>query len=224
MNIGDIITIHGAEYTAVPCFGVEDQCKLCALIEETCGGVKEYCHGENPFVLAPSRHVQPNSHDQQRNVYANPTQAKPFYEILAGSGFELSMGEWLPTRDFENCLVELLGGMYENIMAKIASIEEHVASAAKDSNVENLDLSVDNILQTDVKDLDIPVRLINCLRSVEMRTLGDALSVKRTELLKIRHLGVGSLRSLDKIVNDCGLHYGKMTLREWGISKTLRNH
>lgn len=134
-----------------------------------------------------------------------------FDVLLANAGFHKDDGKWVADGDFNTSLVELLRGMYNTCFSE-------------DDGDDEMTFDRKRILSTKLIDLDIPVRLLNCLRQVDMRTLGDALSVKRTELLKIRHLGVGSLRSLDKIVNDCGLHYGKMTLREWNISKTMRKH
>lgn len=54
---GDTITLRGVEYTAVLYEGNGDPCSVCSQIESTCGEAKDFCHGEKPFVLVPTRHA-----------------------------------------------------------------------------------------------------------------------------------------------------------------------
>ena len=137
---------------------------------------------------------------------------KKFDEILNDAGFRLENGNWGYEGQFNQRILGVLRGMYENMVSCLSTEEEES---------EERNIAVKRILSTDIKDLDVSVRLINCLRSVEMETLGDALSVRRSELLKIRHLGSGSLRQLDRIVYNCGLKYGKLSLRDFYIRKTM---
>ena len=48
----------------------------------------------------------------------------------------------------------------------------------------------------------------NCLKIIQVETLGDLVSFKKTDLIKIRNLGKKSLAELDELVAGKGLNFG----------------
>lgn len=66
----------------------------------------------------------------------------------------------------------------------------------------------------DVKIIDLPfsVRVLNCLRSADIETLGDLLRVSPTSLLKLRNFGRKSLRELDEFFAKNGYEWGSENL------------
>jgi len=64
------------------------------------------------------------------------------------------------------------------------------------------------ILLTTVDDLELSVRSHNCLKSADIKTLGDLVRKDETEMLKFRNFGRKSLSELTEIVENYGLDFG----------------
>lgn len=67
----------------------------------------------------------------------------------------------------------------------------------------------DEILKMTVEELDLPVRITNALRAIEVNTIEDLLNISRAELLKAKNLGAKSLSLISEKLLERGL-----TLRE----------
>lgn len=67
----------------------------------------------------------------------------------------------------------------------------------------------DEVLKMTVEELDLPVRITNALRAIEISTIEDLLNVSRPELLKAKNLGAKSLSLISEKLLERGL-----TLRE----------
>ncbi len=63
-------------------------------------------------------------------------------------------------------------------------------------------------LMTSVDDLELSVRSHNCLRTANIKTLGDLVSKQESELLKFRNFGRKSLAELSEIVKNYNLEFG----------------
>lgn len=55
---------------------------------------------------------------------------------------------------------------------------------------------------TPVIDLDLSVRLLNCLRASEINTISDLLSIDRKQLLNNRYFGKRSLEELENFIKE----------------------
>jgi DNA-directed RNA polymerase subunit alpha len=66
------------------------------------------------------------------------------------------------------------------------------------------------ILETPISDFELSVRSRNCLRKMNIRTLGDLLNITETELLSYKNFGETSLREIKAILEQKGLHLGMM--------------
>jgi DNA-directed RNA polymerase subunit alpha len=69
-------------------------------------------------------------------------------------------------------------------------------------------LRLRKILLTSVDELELSVRSHNCLRSANIKTLGDLVRRTESELLKFRNFGRKSLAELSEIVDQHGLVFG----------------
>lgn len=67
----------------------------------------------------------------------------------------------------------------------------------------------DEVLKMTVEELDLPVRITNALRAIEVNTIEELLNVSRAELLKAKNLGAKSLSLISEKLLERGL-----TLRE----------
>ncbi|MBO4402815.1 MAG: DNA-directed RNA polymerase subunit alpha [Bacteroidales bacterium] len=69
-------------------------------------------------------------------------------------------------------------------------------------------LHIRQILKTKLTDLDLSVRALNCLKSADLETLGDLVTIQRSALLKFRNFGKKSLNELEELVKSRGLDFG----------------
>jgi DNA-directed RNA polymerase subunit alpha len=64
------------------------------------------------------------------------------------------------------------------------------------------------ILETPISDFELSVRSRNCLRKMNIRTLGDLLRIGEAELLSYKNFGETSLREIKNILEQKGLRLG----------------
>jgi len=72
------------------------------------------------------------------------------------------------------------------------------------------------ILETPISDFELSVRSRNCLRKMNIRTLGDLLNITEAELLSYKNFGETSLREIKAILDTKGLRLG-MALEDKGL-------
>jgi len=65
------------------------------------------------------------------------------------------------------------------------------------------------ILETPISDFELSVRSRNCLRKMNLRTLGDLLNITEAELLSYKNFGETSLREIKAVLDQKGLHLGQ---------------
>lgn len=68
-------------------------------------------------------------------------------------------------------------------------------------------MRVANLLTTEVTDLNISLRALNCLKAADIDTLGDLVQYDKLDLLKFRNFGKKSLSELDDLLEDLGLKW-----------------
>ncbi len=69
------------------------------------------------------------------------------------------------------------------------------------------------ILETPISDFELSVRSRNCLRKMNLKTLGDLLKITEAELLSYKNFGETSLNEIKGVLEPKGLHLG-MALEE----------
>lgn len=73
------------------------------------------------------------------------------------------------------------------------------------------------ILETPISDFELSVRSRNCLRKMNIRTLGDLLNITEAELLSYKNFGETSLREIKAILDTKNLRLG-MALEDKGLA------
>lgn len=67
----------------------------------------------------------------------------------------------------------------------------------------------DDLLKSSVEELDLPVRITNALKAIEIDTIGKLLSVSPSQLMKAKNLGAKSLNLISEKLLERGLSLGE---------------
>jgi DNA-directed RNA polymerase subunit alpha len=76
------------------------------------------------------------------------------------------------------------------------------------SEVDEEILRIKKLLKMSVDELELSVRAHNCLKSANIKTIGDLVRKDEQEMLRFRNFGRKSLTELNKILEERGLHFG----------------
>jgi len=82
-------------------------------------------------------------------------------------------------------------------------IEEEV-----EEEVDEEIMRIRKLLDKSVEELELSVRSSNCLRAAEIKTIGDLVQKGEPEMLKYRNFGRKSLKEIQDILGEMGLHFG----------------
>ena len=82
-------------------------------------------------------------------------------------------------------------------------IEEEV-----EEEVDEEQQRVRRLLDKSVEELELSVRSSNCLRAAEIKSIGDLVQKSEPEMLKYRNFGRKSLKEIQDILSEMGLHFG----------------
>jgi DNA-directed RNA polymerase subunit alpha len=82
-------------------------------------------------------------------------------------------------------------------------IEEEV-----EEEVDEERTRVRRLLERSVEELELSVRSSNCLRAAEIKSIGDLVQKSEPEMLKYRNFGRKSLKEIQDILSEMGLHFG----------------
>jgi DNA-directed RNA polymerase subunit alpha len=80
--------------------------------------------------------------------------------------------------------------------------------------VETLDentLQMRRLLKTSLSDMELSVRAFNCLKTADIKTLGDLVRLNVSDMAKFRNFGKKSLKELQELVESKGLNFGMDT-------------
>ncbi|RJP46072.1 MAG: DNA-directed RNA polymerase subunit alpha [Armatimonadetes bacterium] len=89
---------------------------------------------------------------------------------------------------------KILSGYFKQIYEPVLIAEE-----APEPTVQ------DDVLKMSVEELDLPVRITNALKAVEIGTVADLISTPRASLLKTKNLGAQSLTLISEKLSERGL-------------------
>ena len=82
-------------------------------------------------------------------------------------------------------------------------IEEEVEEEVNEDT-----LRIRRLLDKSVEELELSVRSSNCLRAAEIKSIGDLVVKGEPEMLKFRNFGRKSLKEIQDILGEMGLHFG----------------
>jgi len=83
--------------------------------------------------------------------------------------------------------------------------------ATRKEETEEVDehyLHMRKLLKTSISDLELSVRAYNCLKSADIKTLGDLVKLEIGDMMKFRNFGKKSLTELEQLVSDKNLTFG----------------
>ena len=82
------------------------------------------------------------------------------------------------------------------------------------------------LLFTNIRDLDINVRTFNCLKGLDVETLGDVVRLQKNDVLRQRNFGKKCLTYLEDYLDSLGLTFGMDVdsiiagdIRKWRLQK-----
>ncbi|MHC4844008.1 MAG: tetratricopeptide repeat protein [Planctomycetota bacterium] len=89
-----------------------------------------------------------------------------------------------------------------------------------DEEQEKRKTQKNQVLETPISDFELSVRSRNCLKKMNLRTIGDLLRITEPELLSYKNFGETSLLEIKKILDSKGLRLG-MALEENQLSTDI---
>lgn len=94
-----------------------------------------------------------------------------------------------------------------NDAARILSDTFHkVYEPAPEEEAEDTTSKIsEEVLKLTIEELDLPVRITNALKAIEINTIEDLINVPRSQLLKAKNLGTKSLSLISEKLNERGL-------------------
>jgi DNA-directed RNA polymerase subunit alpha len=99
----------------------------------------------------------------------------------------------------------------ENILLESQAKEET-------KEVDEEILHMRKVLKTELVDLDLSVRALNCLKAADIRTLAELISYDVADMLKFRNFGKKSLTEIQELVKLKGLSFG-MNLNKFKLDE-----
>ena len=89
---------------------------------------------------------------------------------------------------------------------------------AESEEFDETSLHMRQLLKTKLVDMDLSVRALNCLKAADVETLGDLVSIAKSDLLKFRNFGKKSLTELEDLVDNKNLVFG-MNVAKYKLDK-----
>jgi DNA-directed RNA polymerase subunit alpha len=109
----------------------------------------------------------------------------------------------------EQCVDRVLEGHPNHMRALL--FKKDIASSKTmyyDEEKEKKRSRKNQILETPISDFELSVRSRNCLRKMNIRTLGDLLNITEAELLSYKNFGETSLREIKAVLESKSLRLG----------------
>ncbi|MCL2645771.1 MAG: hypothetical protein FWD61_02060 [Phycisphaerales bacterium] len=112
--------------------------------------------------------------------------------------------------DAEECLTRLLTVNPNHPRGKLYQKDvDSSISMSYDEDSEKRSEKRSALLETPVTDFELSVRARNCLKKMNIRTLGDLLKITETELLGYKNFGETSLEEIKAMLTNKGLRLGQ---------------
>jgi DNA-directed RNA polymerase subunit alpha len=112
--------------------------------------------------------------------------------------------------DAEECLTRLLTVNPNHLRGKLYQRDvDSSLSMTFDEDSEKRTEKRNALLETPVTDFELSVRARNCLKKMNIRTLGDLLKITEAELLGYKNFGETSLEEIKQMLTNKGLRLGQ---------------
>jgi DNA-directed RNA polymerase subunit alpha len=112
--------------------------------------------------------------------------------------------------DAEECLTRLLTVNPNHLRGKLYQKDvDSSLSMSFDEDIEKRTEKRNALLETPVTDFELSVRARNCLKKMNIRTLGDLLKITEAELLGYKNFGETSLDEIKQMLTNKNLRLGQ---------------
>ncbi|MEE2906233.1 MAG: DNA-directed RNA polymerase subunit alpha C-terminal domain-containing protein [Planctomycetota bacterium] len=110
----------------------------------------------------------------------------------------------------ERCLKQILDTSPNHERARLFMLDVRSSKDMYYDEEQARDMAKRNaLLDTPVTDFELSVRARNCLKKMQIRTLGDLLKVSEAELLSYKNFGETSLVEINQMLSSKGLRLGQ---------------
>jgi DNA-directed RNA polymerase subunit alpha len=120
---------------------------------------------------------------------------------------KLSMEVWTDGSILPNDAVSMSSKILRDHFSLLISFEEEPQEEVE-AAVDEDKVRIRKTLDKSVEELELSVRSSNCLRAAEIRTIGELVVKGEAEMLKFRNFGRKSLKEIQDILAEMGLHFG----------------
>lgn len=76
---------------------------------------------------------------------------------------------------------------------------------SEEDNIQTTPVISDEVMKSSVEELDLPVRITNALKAIEIDTIGKMIAVPKLQLMKAKNLGTKSLTLISDKLSERGL-------------------
>ena len=151
---------------------------------------------------------------RERDIIDEIIHLRPLGEIAARYG----LSENRIRQIFERALRRMvhfateIGASFDRLSGALAAAEEErdrlAAEVTKLRAGHTEAASTKALLERPIGDFDLSVRARNCLRAMGVECLRDIIVRERHAVLRCRNLGAKSIAEIDRLLMNCGFHYG----------------
>jgi DNA-directed RNA polymerase subunit alpha len=120
---------------------------------------------------------------------------------------KLTLEVWTDGSILPNDAVSMSAKILRDHFSLLISFEEEPQEEAE-AAVDEDTVRIRKTLDKSVEELELSVRSSNCLRAAEIRTIGELVQKGEVEMLKFRNFGRKSLKEIQDILAEMGLHFG----------------
>ena len=120
---------------------------------------------------------------------------------------KLSVEVWTDGSILPNDAVSMSSKILRDHFSLLISFEEE-PQQEEEAAVDEDKVRIRRQLDKSVEELELSVRSSNCLRAAEIETIGELVQKGEAEMLKFRNFGRKSLKEIQDILAEMGLHFG----------------
>ncbi len=120
---------------------------------------------------------------------------------------KLSLEVWTDGSILPNDAVSMSAKILRDHFSLLISFEEEPQEEAE-AAVDEDKVRIRKTMDKSVEERELSVRSSNCLRAAEIRTIGELVQKGEAEMLKFRNFGRKSLKEIQDILAEMGLHFG----------------
>jgi DNA-directed RNA polymerase subunit alpha len=120
---------------------------------------------------------------------------------------KLTLEVWTDGSILPNDAVSMSAKILRDHFSLLISFEEEPQQEEEAAVDEDI-VRKRKLLDKSVEELELSVRSSNCLRAAEIKTIGELVQKGEAEMLKFRNFGRKSLKEIQDILAEMGLHFG----------------